>query len=147
MLTGELGRKIRMFFRQKKTKNLYPTMPIVHLLLVTPVPTPVNPSYQDPCPGRVFRTDAGLGHETSVGRWAISSYMNRAGFISAVTAGLVVLGRRSECVWMFSLSRVPFFATPLDCSPPASSVHGIFQARILEQVAISYPRGSSRTKD
>ena len=25
----------------------------------------------------------------------------------------------------------------LDCSPPGSSVHGIFQARILEQVAIS----------
>ena len=27
---------------------------------------------------------------------------------------------------------------PLDCSPPGSFVHGIFQARILEQVAISY---------
>ena len=32
---------------------------------------------------------------------------------------------------------------PLDCSPPGSSIHGIFQARILEQVAISYSRGSS----
>ena len=29
------------------------------------------------------------------------------------------------------------------CSPPDSSVHGIFQARILEWVAISYSRGSS----
>ena len=27
---------------------------------------------------------------------------------------------------------------PVDCSPPGSSVHGIFQARILEWVAISY---------
>ena len=27
---------------------------------------------------------------------------------------------------------------PMDCSPPDSSVHGIFQARILEGVAISY---------
>ena len=26
---------------------------------------------------------------------------------------------------------------PRDCSPPGSSVHGIFQARILERVAIS----------
>ena len=26
------------------------------------------------------------------------------------------------------------------CSPPGSSVHGVFQARILEWVAISYPR-------
>ena len=27
---------------------------------------------------------------------------------------------------------------PTDCSPPGSSVHGILQARILEQVAISF---------
>ena len=32
---------------------------------------------------------------------------------------------------------------PMDCSPPDSSVHGIFQARILEWVAVSYSRGSS----
>ena len=31
----------------------------------------------------------------------------------------------------------------MDCSPPRSSVHGIFQARILEWVAISFSRGSS----
>ena len=30
---------------------------------------------------------------------------------------------------------------PMECSPPGSSVHGIFQARILEQVAISFSRG------
>ena len=29
---------------------------------------------------------------------------------------------------------------PMDCSPPGSSVLGIFQARILEWVAISYSR-------
>ena len=32
---------------------------------------------------------------------------------------------------------------PVDCSLPGSSVHGISQARILEQVAIFYFRGSS----
>ena len=31
----------------------------------------------------------------------------------------------------------------MDCSLPASSVHGISQARILEWVAISFPRGPS----
>ena len=31
----------------------------------------------------------------------------------------------------------------MDCSPPGSSVPGIFQARILAWVAISSPRGSS----
>ena len=29
---------------------------------------------------------------------------------------------------------------PLDCSPPGFSVHGVFQARILERVAISFSR-------
>ena len=32
---------------------------------------------------------------------------------------------------------------PMDCCPPGSSGHGIFQARILKWVAISYSRGSS----
>ena len=36
---------------------------------------------------------------------------------------------------------------PMDCSPLGSSVHGIFQARILEWVAISFSRGSSRPRD
>ena len=35
----------------------------------------------------------------------------------------------------------------LDCNPPGSSVHGIFQARILEWVAISSSRGSSQPRD
>ena len=32
---------------------------------------------------------------------------------------------------------------PMDCNPPDSSVHRIFWARILEQIAISYSRGLS----
>ena len=36
---------------------------------------------------------------------------------------------------------------PMDCSPPGLAVHGIFQARILDWVAISYSRGSSPSKD
>ena len=36
---------------------------------------------------------------------------------------------------------------PVDCSPPGSSVHGIFQTRILEWVAISFSRGSSQPRD
>ena len=35
----------------------------------------------------------------------------------------------------------------MNCSPPRSSVHGILQARILEWVAISFPRGSSRPRN
>ena len=40
------------------------------------------------------------------------------------------------------LSRVQLY-DPMDCSLPGSSVHGIFQARILEWVAISFIRRSS----
>ena len=36
---------------------------------------------------------------------------------------------------------------PMDCSPPVSSIRGIFQTRILEWIAISFSRGSSRTRD
>ena len=36
---------------------------------------------------------------------------------------------------------------PKDWSPPGSSVHGIFQARILEWVAISSSRRSSQPRD
>ena len=36
----------------------------------------------------------------------------------------------------------------MDCRlPPSSSVHGLFQARILEWVAISFSRGSSQLRD
>ena len=35
----------------------------------------------------------------------------------------------------------------MDYSPPGSSVRGIFQARVLEWVAISFSRGSSQTRD
>ena len=35
---------------------------------------------------------------------------------------------------------------PMDCSLLGSSIHGIFQARILEWVAMSFSRGSSRPR-
>ena len=40
----------------------------------------------------------------------------------------------------------PSLCDPMDCSPP-DSVHGIFQARILEWVTISCFRGSSQLRD
>ena len=41
----------------------------------------------------------------------------------------------------------PTLCDPVDCSPSGSSVHGILQARILEWVAISFSRGSSRPRN
>ena len=43
-----------------------------------------------------------------------------------------------SCVWL---------CNPTDCSLPGTSVHGIFQARILEWVATFFSRGSSQFKD
>ena len=36
---------------------------------------------------------------------------------------------------------------PMECSLPGSSVHGIFQEIVLEWIAISFSRGSSRPRD
>ena len=52
------------------------------------------------------------------------------------------------CAYAQLLSCVQLFVTPMDYSLPISSVHGIFQARILEWVGnkkywISYSRESS----
>ena len=41
----------------------------------------------------------------------------------------------------------PTLCSPVDCSLPGSSVHGIFQAWILEWVVISFFKGSSQPRD
>ena len=47
-----------------------------------------------------------------------------------------------QCMKVKSESQVaqscPTFSDPMDCSPPSSSVHGIFQARVLEWGAIAF---------
>ena len=56
--------------------------------------------------------------------------------------------------WLWVLSEgvkvtqsCPTLDDPMDCSPPASSVHGILQARIQEWVAFPFSRGSSQPRD
>jgi len=50
------------------------------------------------------------------------------------------------CVCACALSRV-WLCDPMDCGPPGSSVRGVFLARIVKWVAISYSRGSSQPRD
>ena len=38
----------------------------------------------------------------------------------------------------------PTLIDPMDCSPPGSSVHGIFQARVLEWGATEPPKNATR---
>ena len=58
------------------------------------------------------------------------------------------------CLWVSSAeseSKVtqlcPTLCDPMDCSLPRSSIHGIFQARVLECIAISFSGGSSQPRD
>ena len=47
-----------------------------------------------------------------------------------------------QCMKVKSESEVtkscPTLSNPMDCSPPGSSIHGIFQARVLEWGAIAF---------
>ena len=36
---------------------------------------------------------------------------------------------------------------PMDSKLPGSFIHGVFQARVLEWIAVSFSRGSSRPRD
>ena len=51
------------------------------------------------------------------------------------------------CNWEVVCHCMSLHCDPMDCSPPGSSVHGIFQARVLEWAAISFSRRSSQPRD
>ena len=54
-----------------------------------------------------------------------------------------------SCIALSEVAQLcPTLCNPMDCSLPGSSVHGIFQARVLEWVAISFfSRESSQPRD
>ena len=58
-----------------------------------------------------------------------------------------------ELLWRFHESEsevaqsFPTLSNPMDCSLSGSFVHGIFQARVLEWIAISFSRGSSQPRN
>ena len=69
---------------------------------------------------------------------------------SAVATGLEKVSFHSnpkerQCQRMLKVSEVTqsclTLCDPMDCSLPGSSIHGIFQGRVLEWVAISFSRG------
>ena len=47
------------------------------------------------------------------------------------------------CYYLVTKSYLTLFVTPMDCSLAGFSIHGIFQARILDWVAIPFSGGSS----
>ena len=53
----------------------------------------------------------------------------------------------SRCLYVLVAQSCLTLCDPMECSLQGSSFHGIFQARILEWVAISCSRGSSPPRD
>ena len=66
----------------------------------------------------------------------------RINFTAVYWLGLYSLRLFHFCVCLVAQLYITL-CNPVDCSLPHSSVHGIFQASLLEQVAISYSKGSS----
>ena len=68
-------------------------------------------------------------------------------FITAVKSELF-LEKYDVCVCVCSVTQLcPSVCDRMDCSLPGSSVHGIYQARLLEWVAMPSSRGSSWPRD
>ena len=65
-------------------------------------------------------------------------------FLIKVFTALIRVSGHCACV---SAQSCPTLSDPTDCSPPDSSALGIPKARILEWVAISFSRVSSRPKN
>ena len=123
-------------------------IPFHHLQRWEHHPWPLNTHWPSPSPSNIFLHCVGMD------------------LLQLQTSQLVLLLWKSHLtatspLWSQSpLSLSPLFASesevaqscptlcdPTDYSPPGSTVHGILQARILEWVAISFSRGSSRPRD
>ena len=76
--------------------------------------------------------EKGMAMHSSILAWRIP--MDKGAWWATVHAAATAAKSLQSCLTL---------CDPMDCSPPHSSVHGIFQARILEWVAIS----SSQSRD
>ena len=87
------------------------------------------------------------GHILSVSLYGVSSVWDKRTLVSFLLRTPVQSGQGSTLRISFHLSEVTqsclILCDPMDYSLPGSFVHWIFQARVLEWVAISFSRGSS----
>ena len=72
---------------------------------------------------------------------------NKTSFIQ-LTRALMVQPYSEVCVCVCVCAQSCLtLCDPMDCGPPGSSVHGIYQARILEWVAFSFSKGAFQPRD
>ena len=81
-----------------------------------------------------------LSQNTSYGWGAWCHSLSFKTFLSFISRLLVA-------IWSEVAQLCLTLCDPMDCSLPRSSVHGIFQAGVLQWVAISFSRASSRPRD
>ena len=95
---------------------------------------------------RDFIANGGSGQDFLISPLHISGLLKGLSTASGLLpVGMVCVTSLLVCACTCSLAQSCLtLCDPLDCSLPGSSVHGIFQARILEWVAISSSRGSSQ---
>ena len=87
-----------------------------------------------------------LGEDASTWWCTPDTWMGLQHWISEHTfSSLKVLNLKVRIAGMHAVTQLCLtLCHTLECSPPGSSVHGIFQARILEWVAMLSSRGFSR---
>ena len=84
------------------------------------------------------------GKHTSLFNFLMKPPMSCKAHVLGDTGSFIRIWRHK---WSEVAQSCPTLCDPMDCSPPGLPVNGIFQARVLEQGAISSSRGSSRPRN
>ena len=110
------------------------------LLILCPTFTPTPPPrssqpWGEPLPGCSF----------SLGESPFQAPSELAVLYSSFPLAIYVT--HDEVKWSKFTQSCQTLCDPMDCSLQGSSIHGTFQARVLEWVAISFSRGSSWPRD
>jgi len=79
------------------------------------------------------------GHGENKGTRSRRKWQRRNGSLGRKGPLSILWVRYKNCL-EHSWKLCPTLCNPMDCSLPGSSIHGIFQARILEWIAISFSR-------
>ena len=106
-------------------------------------------SGEDRCRGSIFKHKVEQGNPYIKKVWRMASLetsWNPCPAPSRALGGQALWGTIGDLPRCVHAQSCPALCSCRDYSPAGSSAHGIFQARILEQVAISFSGGSSRLR-
>ena len=102
--------------------------------------------------GQEDRLEKEIPTHSSTLAWKIPWTEKPGGLQSMIAKSRTRLSKCKEVQCHTSLLRVkslqscPTLCDPMDCSPPGSSAHVIFQVKILECIAMPSSRGSSQPR-